>query len=164
MEDIDLKQPELYINREMSLLEFNARVLEQAKDESVPLLERLRYLCISSTNLDEFFEVRVAGEIQKHELGSTQAGADNMSPQELLKAIRIRSCELIEEQYRVLNEVLIPQLEEEGIRFIKRGDWTEAQEKWLRTFYEEELSNGTKRTKMRSSPTAIQSASVPSTS
>lgn len=140
MEDIDLKHPDLYINREMSLLEFNARVLEQAKDDSVPLLERLRYLCISSTNLDEFFEVRVAGEIQKNELGSTQAGADNMSPQELLKAIRARSCALVEEQYRVLNEVLIPQLAEEGIRFIKRADWTEAQEKWLRKFYEEDLS------------------------
>ncbi len=81
MDKVDLKQPELYINREMSLLEFNARVLEQARDPTVPLLERLRYLCISSTNLDEFYEVRVAGEIQKHKLGSTQAGDDNMSPQ-----------------------------------------------------------------------------------
>ena len=88
VEEVDLKSPDLYINRELSLLEFNARVLEQAKNESVPLLERLRYLCISSTNLDEFFEVRVAGEIQKSELGSTQTGADNMSPQEVLKAIR----------------------------------------------------------------------------
>lgn len=140
MEAVDLKQPDLYINREMSLLEFNVRVLEQAKNESVPLLERLRYLCISSTNLDEFFEVRVAGEIQKNELGSTQAGADNMSPQEVLKAVRIRACELVSEQYRVLNEVLIPQLEEKGIRFIKRSDWSEAQEKWLRKYYEEELS------------------------
>jgi polyphosphate kinase len=139
VEEIDLKQPELYINRELSLLEFNYRVLEQAKDENVPLLERLRYLCISSTNLDEFFEVRVAGEIQKSELGSTQAGPDNMSPQEVLKAIRSRSCELVHEQYHVLNEILIPQLEADGIRFIKRGDWTSAQEKWLHQYYEEEL-------------------------
>lgn len=139
VQDIDLKQPDLYINRELSLLEFNARVLEQAKDESVPLLERLRYLCISSTNLDEFYEVRVAGTIQKHELGSTQTGADNMTPLDVLKAIRVRSCELVKEQYRVLNEILIPELEKENIRFIKRGDWTESQEKWLHKFFSEEL-------------------------
>lgn len=139
MEEIDLKSPDLYINRELSLLEFNARVLEQAKDVSVPLLERLRYLCISSTNLDEFFEVRVAGEIQKFELGSTQTGADNMMPQEVLKAIRSRSCELVKEQYRVLNEILIPELEKEEIRFIKRGEWTASQEKWLHSFFTEEL-------------------------
>lgn len=138
-EDIDLKQPELYINRELSLLEFNARVLEQAKDESIPLLERLRYLCISSTNLDEFYEVRVAGHIQKANLGSTQADADNMSPQEVLKAIRVRCCELVQEQYWVLNELMFPQLAEQGIRFIRRAEWTEAQEKWLHTYYEEEL-------------------------
>jgi polyphosphate kinase len=139
VDDLDLKLPELYINRDLSLLEFNARVLEQAKDESVPLLERLRYLCICSTNMDELYEVRVAGEIQKHELGSTQTGPDNMMPLEVLKAIRERSCELVAEQYRVLNEVLIPKLESEGIRFIKRGDWTESQEKWLKKYFEEEL-------------------------
>lgn len=139
MDKVDLKQPELYINRELSLLEFNARVLEQAKDESVPLLDRLRYLCISSTNLDEFFEVRVAGQIQKANLGSTQADVDNMSPQEVLKAIRKRSCELVQEQYHVLNDLLFPLLEEEGIRFIRRSDWTEAQEKWLHDFFSEEL-------------------------
>ncbi len=139
MDTTDLKQPELYINRELSLLEFNARVLEQAKLESVPLLERLRYLCISSTNLDEFFEVRVAGLMQKAKLGSTQAGPDNMSAQETLRLARIRACELVEEQYRVLNEIIFPKLAEQGINFVKRDDWSEAQEKWLRKYYEEEL-------------------------
>ena len=66
-EPIDLSQPNLFINRELSVLEFNQRVLEQAKDPDVPLMERLRFLCISSTNLDEFFEVRVAGFLQKAE-------------------------------------------------------------------------------------------------
>jgi len=137
--DVNLKQPEFYINRELSLLEFNARVLEQARDESVPLLERLRYLCISSTNLDEFFEVRVASLIQKVDLGSTQAEADNMLPQNVLKLIRQRTCEIVEEQYRILNELIFPRLKEEGIRFIRRADWTGDQEKWLYKFYEEEL-------------------------
>jgi polyphosphate kinase len=139
MEDIDLKQPELYINRELGLLEFNARVLEQAKDDTVPLLERLRYLCISSTNLDEFFEVRVAGQKQKAELGSVQTGPDNMLPQEILNAIRLRAEALVEEQYRVLNEIVLPELEEQGIHFIRRDDWSESQEKWLRQYYKESL-------------------------
>ena len=139
MDTTDLKQPELYINRELSLLEFNARVLEQAKLETVPLLERLRYLCISSTNLDEFFEVRVAGLMQKVKLGSTQAGPDNMSAQETLRLSRIRASELVEEQYRVLNEVIFPKLAEQGINFVKRDDWSEAQEKWLHHYYQEEL-------------------------
>jgi len=139
LDTTDLKQPELYINRELSLLEFNARVLEQAKLETVPLLERLRYLCISSTNMDEFFEVRVAGLMQKVKLGSTQAGPDNMSAQETLRLARIRASELVEEQYRVLNEVMFPKLAEQGINFVKRDDWSEAQEKWLRDYYEQEL-------------------------
>ena len=136
---VDLKQPDLYINRELSLLEFNRRVLEQAKDESVPLLERLRYLCISTTNLDEFFEIRVAGLKQKAELGAVQAGPDNMTPQETLRAISRAAHELVDEQYRVLNEVLIPKLAQENIHFIRRGEWTAAQEAWLRNYFEESL-------------------------
>ncbi len=79
---IDLKSPEFYLNREMSLLEFNRRVLEQALDESTPLLERLRYLCISSTNLDEFFEIRVSGLKHKAEAGIGGVGLDGLSPRE----------------------------------------------------------------------------------
>jgi polyphosphate kinase len=139
VDTVDIKQPELYINRELSLLEFNGRVLEQAKDETVPLLERLRYLCISCTNLDEFYEVRVAGQIQKAELGSVQSGPDNMSPQETLSAISDRAGKLVDEQYRVLNELMIPLLEEQGIRFIRRSEWSPSQEQWLRNYFEEAL-------------------------
>jgi len=135
----DLKQPDLYFNREISLLEFNRRVLEQARDLSTPLMERLRFLCISTTNMDEFFEIRVAGHTQKYESGSVQAGPDNMTPQEILKAISLKAHELVDLQYRVLNEELIPALANENIRFIKRGDWTQKQEKWLHNFFEEEL-------------------------
>ena len=140
VDSVDLKLPELYINRELSLLEFNQRVLAQAKDDKMPLLERLKFLCISSTNMDEFFEVRVAGMIQKEELGSTQAGPDNMTPTEVLNAISTRAQTLVSEQYHVLNEVLIPLLEQQNIRFIRRNDWNKAQEKWLHNYFLEELS------------------------
>jgi polyphosphate kinase len=135
----DPQDPALYINRELSLLEFNHRVLEQAKDTTNPLLERLRFLCISSTNLDEFFEIRVAGLMQKAEVGAIQVGADQMQPTEVLAAIGERAHELVDEQYRVLNDILIPQLADEGIRFVRRSEWTDDQERWLRNYFENEL-------------------------
>lgn len=138
-EVVDLKKPEYYINRELSLLEFNQRVLEQAKDERVPLLERLRFLCISSTNLDEFFEVRAAGVKQKADLGAKSAGPDNKSPLETLREISARAHTLVEEQYHVFNDVLVPQLEAENIHFVRRSDLTESQSKWLRKFFKESL-------------------------
>ncbi len=139
MDDADLQRPELYINRELSQLQFNRRVLEQAMDGSNPLLERLRFLCISCTNLDEFFEIRVAGLKQKLELGSSQAGPDGMSPQEILKAINLHARELVAEQYRLLNEVLIPALAGEDIHFIRRGDWSATQTAWLHDFFRHHL-------------------------
>jgi polyphosphate kinase len=139
MDTVDLKQPDLYNNRLLSLLEFNRRVLEQAKDEANPLLERLKFLCISSTNLDEFFEIRVAGLKQRIELGVTQTGPDNRTPQEVMKAVSEQAHGLVEEQYRVLNEVLTPALAEEGVRFIRRTHWTPAQREWLRDYFEREL-------------------------
>ena len=136
---IDLKQPEFYFNRELSLLEFNRRVLSQALDENTPLLERLRFLCISSTNMDEFFEIRVSGVKQKAEIGSVQADPDNMAPQEVLNAIGENAHVLVDEQYHALNDVLIPELEKEKIRFIRRSDWTPEQESWLNRYFENEL-------------------------
>lgn len=136
----DLKQPELYINRELSLLEFNRRVMAQAKDEKMPLLERLRFICITSSNLDEFFEIRVAGLMQKAASESVQAGADNLSPTEVLKRISQTAHEVVEEQYRVLNEELIPLLDAQNIRFVKRSDWNEAQAAWVKDYFDHELS------------------------
>jgi polyphosphate kinase len=136
---VDLTDGRLYINQELSLLEFNRRVLEQAKDERTPLLERLNFLCISCSNLDEFFEVRAAGLIQRAELGATRTEPDNLTPQETLSAICQRAHALVAEQYRVLNEVMLPRLAAEGIRFIRRAEWTEAQQDWLKTFFDEQL-------------------------
>lgn len=135
----DLNNPELYINRELSLLEFNWRVLQQALDPNVPLLERLNYLCISSTNLDEFFEVRVAGLIQQIEIGDPYIEADQITAQECLKLISQRAHELVEEQYRVLNEVLLPQMEEQDIRILPRSLWNGEHTKWLQKYFQEEI-------------------------
>ena len=96
------------INRELSLLNFNRRVLELAVDESIPLLERLRYLCISSSNLDEAFEVRVASLVQQVHLGVGGVGECGMTPAEQLECVLAEAHVLVADQYRVLNEVLIP--------------------------------------------------------
>ncbi|MDT8372119.1 MAG: polyphosphate kinase 1 [Gammaproteobacteria bacterium] len=139
-EEIDLNNPELYLNRELSLLEFNWRVLQQALDTKVPLLERLNYLCISSTNLDEFFEVRVAGLIQQVEIGDPYLEADQITAQEALKLINVRAHELVEEQYQVLNDVLLPELNAQGISVLPRANWTEQQTEWLRNYFLEEVA------------------------
>ncbi len=139
MDDINLKLPELYINRELSLLEFNRRVFEQAKDENNPLLERLRFLCIASTNLDEFFEIRVAGLHQQVKYGSVQTGEDNLTPVELLKKISEVAHELVEEQYKILNEVLIPELAKEKIRILRRAHWKPKISRWIKRYFNREL-------------------------
>jgi polyphosphate kinase len=131
--------PSRFLNRELSLLEFNVRVLEQARDPSTPLLERLRFLTISSSNLDEFFEIRVAGV--KHQLaaGVTKPGADGLRPDQLLSRIAETVQRLVADQYRVLNELLLPALEAEGIRILKRSTWNAAQRRWIRGYFEREV-------------------------
>ncbi|MBM4207471.1 MAG: polyphosphate kinase 1 [Gammaproteobacteria bacterium] len=139
IEPSDLQKPDYYINRELSLLEFNKRVLAQALDENVPLLERLNYLCISCSNLDEFYEIRVAGITQLASIDPNATGFDGLSPNEQLALIAHNAHNLVAEQYRVLNDVLIPKLQEENIRFIRRNDWTEAQHQWLQDYFNEQL-------------------------
>lgn len=138
-EPVDLKNPELYINRDVSLLEFNKRVLAQAMNENVPLLERLNYLCISCSNLDEFYEVRVASIIQMAAIDPKVVGPDGLTPSEQLERIAVNAHLLVLEQYRVLNDILIPKLNEQNIRFIRRKDWTEAQLQWLQQYFNEEV-------------------------
>ncbi|HOV57989.1 MAG TPA: polyphosphate kinase 1 [Rhodanobacteraceae bacterium] len=135
----DLRDPALYINRELAQLEFNFRVLAQAQDERVPLLERLRFLCISNTNLDEFFEVRVA--VLKHQLmfGNFQPGPDGMSPAEVLTRIRARALDLVRAQYEFWNDTLQPALAAEGIRFLTRDRWTTKQRRWLQGYFQNEI-------------------------
>src|SRR6201996_2649606 len=139
MNDVDLQVPQLYFNRELSFLEFNQRVLEQAKDESIPLLERVRFLCISCAILDEFFEIRVASLKELLEAGAVQPGPDGLSVPEQLKAIRQRAARLVDEQYEVLNDVLMPELNENGVIFVEPETWTPAQAKWLKDYFTREV-------------------------
>ena len=128
-----------YINRELSSLEFNHRVLDQAADLANPVLERLRFLCISCTNLDEFFEIRVAALKQRLELGAPAPGPDRLTPQQLIDEIRRRSLLLVNKQYELLNEIILPGLAEESIRFLVRTDWTKEQRRWLKNYFDDEV-------------------------
>jgi len=138
--DQPLASPELYINRELSQLEFNRRVLAQAKDDELPLLERLRFLCIASSVLDEFFEIRVAGLKQQEAYGATKRGPDNMSPSEQLRAITEVAHGQVSEQYRVLNDTLLPRLDRQGIRILTMADWNARQQQWLKRYFNRELA------------------------
>lgn len=130
---------EHFINRELSLLEFNRRVLAQATDPAVPILERLRFLCISGSNMDEFFEIRVSGLKQQVAYGSVQRGPDNLSPSEQLQRISEIAHGIVNQQYRILNDEILPALKEQGICFLRRGDWTRKQSSWVRSFFTREL-------------------------
>ena len=135
-----LTDPSLYVNRELSLVEFNRRVIHQSMENSFPLLERLRFLCIVSSNLDEFFEIRVAGLKQQEAYGSTRSGPDRMTPSEQLQAIAASTRTLVDQQYEILNNVLTPLLREEGIYFLRREEWTQEQSDWIRQYFIDELS------------------------
>lgn len=140
MDALKLDSPDYYLNREISLLEFNWRVLQQALDDDLPLLERLNYLCIASTNMDEFFEVRVAGLVQQLEIGDPYLEADLVPAAAVLKKIAIRVHELVAEQYRILNKVLFPAMAREEIHVLPRARWTDSQRDWLKTFFFDEVA------------------------
>ena len=135
MDTINLNNPELYINRELSLLEFNRRVIAQAEDQTLPLLERLKFLCIASTNLDEYFEIRVAGVKQQVKYGSVQTGPDNLSPVDTLKQIGSIARELVASQYSVLNDVITPELAKAKIHVLRRTTWKPAVSRWVKRYF-----------------------------
>jgi polyphosphate kinase len=136
----DLSAPELYLNRELSLLEFNKRVLEQGRDPATPLLERLKFLGICSTNLDEFFEIRVSGLKQQLAFGVAQRSADGSAPPETLARISETAHRLVDEQYRLLNETLLPALEGEGTRLLSREQWSPRQQRWIARYFAGEVA------------------------
>jgi len=130
---------DLYINRELSLLEFNKRVLAQAQDPDIPLLERVRFLCISCTNLDEFFEIRVAALKQRMEIGAPAQGPEKIPAQVLFDAICEEVASLIGQQYELLNRVMFPELANAGVRFIQSEHWNDEQQAWLSEYFDEQV-------------------------
>ncbi|MDZ7924881.1 MAG: polyphosphate kinase 1 [Marinagarivorans sp.] len=134
-----LDSHDFYINRELSNLAFNKRVLAQALDESHPLLERLKYLLISASNLDEFFEIRVAGLMQSIRFEREVVGPDGIQTKDILNQISQITHEMVNEQYRILNDILMPELDKEGIRFLRRRQWTPEQYDWIEKYVTEEV-------------------------
>jgi polyphosphate kinase len=139
VDTLNLNRPDNYINRELSLLELNRRVLALAADPTNPLLERLKFLCIVSTNLDEYFEIRVSGMQQRLEADAAPAGRDMLTPHQALQEISRAAHLLVADQYRLLNEELIPELDAEGIRFIRRSQWNTEQRAWLLEYFHREV-------------------------
>src|ERR1700694_89201 len=130
---------EHFLNRELQALEFNRRVLAQADDRAVPLLERLKFLCIVSSNLDEFFEIRVSGLKEQIKLGAAASGPDGLTPLEVFRQVAARAQGIVERQYRLLNEEILPPLAKERIRFLRRGEWTPSHKEWIRDYYFREM-------------------------
>jgi len=131
--------PAQFVNRELGILAFNRRVLAQAADDAVPLLERLRFITIVSSNLDEFFEIRIAGLKESIRLGVHDAGPDARTAVEVFDAVSREAHALVAEQYKLLNEVVLPSLAREGIVFPRREEWTAPQRQWIRDYFFREL-------------------------
>jgi polyphosphate kinase len=127
------------LNRELGILAFNRRVLAQAADEAVPLLERLRFLTIVSSNLDEFFEIRVAGIKEQIRLGIADPGPDGMTPRETLAIVTREARALVTAQFDLLNDALLPELARNGIQFLRRGTWNDAQRAWVHDYFTREV-------------------------
>ena len=129
----------VFINRELSLIAFNRRVLELAQDVSLPLLERLKFLCISSSNLDELFEVRIGSLTQQIRVGLNRPDDSGLTPGEQLDQVYAAAHGLVTDQYHTLNNEIIPALAGEGIHFLRRTHWSEAQALWVKQFFRREL-------------------------
>ena len=128
-----------YLNRELGLLAFNRRVLAQAQDEHVPLLERLRFLCIVSSNMDEFFEIRMAGLKEQLKANAPGVTTDGKTAQEAFRLVSAEAHAIVTEQYQHLNSVIFPALEAQDIHFLRRSKWNEAQREWIRNYFIREM-------------------------
>jgi polyphosphate kinase len=130
-----LSDPSLYINRELSLLEFQRRVLEEAQDEQNPLLERVRFLAIVFSNMNEFFMVRVAGLRKQLQAGVTERSPDGMTPAQQLAAIRKRALELMQRAQHCFKDTLRPQLDSNGIHILSYDELSKARKQYADTYF-----------------------------
>ena len=137
---IDLGDSAYYTNRHISLLEFNLRVLAQSEDATLPLMERLKFLLIFSSNMDEFFEVRLAGLQRDIAFNQARPEADGMHPKDVLRIISDKCHEAIERQYKLLNDDLLPLLAQENIHFIARDSWTAPQVQWIKHYFRQQVA------------------------
>ncbi len=136
---LSLDNPEYYINREFTALEFNDRILQLASDERIPILERMRYLCICSSNLDEFFEIRVAGLKEKIALASRKLSIDGLYADEILSHLSKRTHLLTDEIFSIFNTKLLPGMQKEKIHFYKTEDWTDDIHLWATHYFKNEV-------------------------
>lgn len=134
-----LDKPTYFLNRETSWLAFNRRVLEEAQDERNPLLERVKFLAITASNLDEFFEVRIAGLLQRIEDGHAEPGADGVSPPDECRELARSTHEFVTAQYRCWNEQLAPSLAQNGIRVLRLNELDDQARDFVHTYCEREL-------------------------
>lgn len=139
MAKINFSDTNAFLNRELSFLAFNSRVLELTMNHDIPLLERLKFLCITASNLDEFFGIRVAGLKQQIEFDPTYKGEDGLTPAEQLQRISDVAHAFVENQYKILHEELFPKLRSEGIFFLRRSEWSEQQKDWLHQYFRHQL-------------------------
>lgn len=128
-----------YLNRELSWLAFNRRVLDEALDPANPLLERLKFFCIVSSNLDEFFEVRVAGLKQEVQSGAARRSPDGLTAGDCLRAVAREVRRMVDDQYACWRNRLVPQLARHGIRFLRLTELDRAELEWLDRFYRAEV-------------------------
>lgn len=128
-----------FINRETSVLAFNRRVLSMASNDRFPLLERLRYLCISSSNLDEFFEIRYASLLELAKDPDARTKPDGMRPLDAIALVNETAHKLVNDQYDTLQNTVLPALENAGIRFLRRDRWTSAISEWVANYFDNEL-------------------------
>lgn len=137
--EFDLRDPSLYINRELSMLEFNYRVLEEALDPTVPLLERVKFLAIFANNMDEFFMIRVSGLREQVAAGVIETPADGLTPAQQLAAIRRRLLPMFEQQYACYSDVILPDLMEHDVYVLAYSDLTQDHQEALQLYFRQEI-------------------------